>query len=60
MQGFSTGVHMDPRAPRNISGGPQAKYNKLMGDNDILVGHEENQLIIVFIIENLISTVILV
>ena len=51
---------MDPRGPWNISGGPQAKYNNEVVYNDILVVLEENKPIIVFIIKNLIFTVILV
>lgn len=34
---------MGPRDPCNISGVPQAKYNKLRVDNAILVVHEESQ-----------------
>ena len=54
-QWFSTGV----RGPgSNISGGPQAKHNKLGIHNDIFGVHEENQLRMLFIFKNLISTVI--
>ena len=56
-QWFSTGVHMDPRGPCNISGGPQAKHNKMGVHNHILVVHEENQLRTLFNIKNSISTV---
>ena len=49
---------MDPRGPCNISGGPQAKHNKLGVHNDILGVHEENQLRTLFIFKNSISTVI--
>ena len=49
---------MDPRGPCNISGGPQAKHNKLGVHNDILVVHEENRLRMLFIIKNSVSTVI--
>ena len=57
-QWFSKRVHMDPRGPCNISGGPQAKHNKLGIYNDILGVREENQLRTLFIFKNSISTVI--
>ena len=57
---FSTGVHIDPRDPWNISGGPQVKHDEIKVLYDILVVHEENQLRIVFTIKYSISTVILV
>ena len=58
VQWFSTGVHIDPRGPCNISGYPQAKHNKLGVHNDILGVHEENQLRTFFIFKNSISNVI--
>ena len=48
---------MDPRGPRNISGGPSAKHNKLAVLNDIFGVHEENQFRTLFIFKNTISTV---
>ena len=46
------------RGPCNISGGPQAKHDKLGVHNDILGVHEENKLRALFIFKNSISSVI--
>ena len=40
-KGFSTKVHMGPRGPCNICGGPQEKYNRLEFHSDFLVVHKD-------------------